>query len=110
MTPFTIEYTEELSALQEESRQAVRFPMSSFLRVYWFDERGTARHKIAQGLNLSANGAAFVLEDPLPPATMLHIELPASRMTAIAHARNCEPRDGCWRIGVALEGPFTSVC
>ncbi|HUI54824.1 MAG TPA: PilZ domain-containing protein [Bryobacteraceae bacterium] len=110
MTPFTLEYTKELSALRGESRSAVRFPMHSFLRVCWFDQHGTAHHVMAQGLNLSATGIAFMLEEPLPVPTMLQLELPAGRLTAIANARSCEPIDTSWRIGVELEGPFTSVC
>jgi hypothetical protein len=98
-----------LSTLRGEARRAVRFPMRSLVRVCCFDGRGKAQSIAAHGLNLSASGMAFVTVEPLPLGTVVHVELPCSRLSATARVRNCEPRGASWRIGVELDTAFASM-
>lgn len=98
-----------LGTIGGESRRAVRFPMRSFVRVCRFDHGGKAQPVVAKGLNLSATGVAFETREPLPLLALVHVELPCSRLSAMARVRNRERRGASWRIGVELDGSFSSM-
>lgn len=90
--------------IRSRARRDARFPMHSLLHATWLDPTGTAHHFTGEALNLSATGAAFVVEESLPLDALVHLELPGSRLSGTARVRHCSPHDGAWRIGVELEG------
>jgi hypothetical protein len=101
---------EGTASVNGDARKAVRFPLGVGLRVCWSDEWGNTGCLPAEGLNISESGAAFLLEEPLPLAAEVHIELPNSRAIARARVRSCLPQSGGWRIGVELNAQLLSVC
>jgi PilZ domain len=92
----------------QESRKAARFPLASTIRVRKCDA-SAGEWTSAHGLNLSESGVAFLADQPLAPGTLLQVELPNSRCSAIGPVRNCQRRGNLWRIGVELAGPFLSM-
>jgi PilZ domain len=95
-----------LSAVRQESRKAVRFPMGSFLRVVRLGGQDEARSLSAKGLDLSATGLGFLSPEPLELAMQVRVELPYSRLSAMAAVRHCERSGASWRVGVELVGLF----
>jgi hypothetical protein len=98
------------ASVDGDARKAVRFPLSASLRVCWSDEWGNTGCLPAEGLNISESGAAFLLEEPLPLAAEVHIELPNSRAIASARVRSCLPQSDGWRIGVELNAQLLRLC
>ena len=94
------ESTGAIATIRGEARKAVRFPMHSLVRAVWVDGRGAERNFPAQGLNLSATGAALVVAASIPLDTPVHLELLCSRMSGTARVRNCTRRGASWRAGV----------
>lgn len=95
-----------LDAVRPETRKAVRFPMGSLLRVRRLGAAGSEPAIVGKGLNLSATGLAFLLPEPLALSTQVRVELPYSRLIALATVRNCGRRGPSWRVGVELVGSF----
>jgi len=90
--------------LPAEARRAVRFPLASTVRVMMCDG-GAGEWTVAQGLDLSDTGVAFLADETFPVGAFVCIELPNCRMTSVGCVRNCQWRGG-WRIGMKLAAPF----
>jgi hypothetical protein len=96
-----------LKAMTEKRRDA-RFPMGSTIRVQKCNG-GSENWMVVRGLNLSDCGVAFLADQPIQVGTLLQVELPNSRSSAIGPVRNCQRRSNQWRIGVELARPFLSM-
>ncbi|ERR1700722_7500430 len=84
-----------------KSPRSDRFPMRCSVRVCCLV---TERAAMAQGLNISARGMAFVTCEALALGAVIQVALPNSGLSALARVRNCQWQDEGWRVGVELLG------
>lgn len=88
-----------------ERRLDERFPLRSGVRVSWTDGANEVISMVAAGKNISASGAAFEIEIPLPLNLLVHLEFLNSRVLLSGHVRYSRKSGTVWRIGIEFTSP-----
>ena len=83
-----------------ERRRDERFALRTGVRVSWTGHCGKLMSAMAAGKNISAEGAAFQMEFPLPVNLLVHVEFLNSRVLVSGRVRYCRPLAAGWRIGI----------
>ncbi len=60
----------------EERRRQKRVEVNIPIRVKWADKEGNRYEEVTKSINLSADGAVFLLKQPLKMGTLLELSLP----------------------------------
>jgi c-di-GMP-binding flagellar brake protein YcgR len=91
----------------EERRRQKRVDVNLPIRVKWSDNAGNRREEVTKSINVSADGAIFLLKEALKMGTVLELSLPLPRhmqkgvspkpiyeaiglVTRVEHAREAE--------------------
>jgi hypothetical protein len=93
--------TQAAAAIDE--RCAARSPMFSRMTLSWgYPDFETAPLTV-WGLNISGGGAAFISDQPLPLAAIVHLEIPESGASVSGTVTNCMRWGAAWRVGVKFD-------
>jgi hypothetical protein len=63
----------------EERRRQKRVDVNIPIRVKWADDKGSRLEEVTKSINVSSDGAIFLLKYPLKMGTMVELSLPLPR-------------------------------
>lgn len=95
--------------LAQEERRETRFPVLTRVRLYRSMGDGGFIPVEAAGVNISAGGAAVIVDCELPFNSQIYLELPNSRMSASGRVRSCISVGPGWRVGICFDAEMIKV-